>query len=52
MDLIKYYRDNRIISFSNDQKQLFQKLNDINDKLIKYKRRRKKSVKREKKLMH
>ena len=42
MDLIKYYRNNRIISFSNDQKQLFQKLNEVNDKLIKYKRRRKK----------
>jgi len=42
LDLIKYYKDNRIISFSNDQKQLFQKLNEVNDKLIKYKGRRKK----------
>mgnify|MGYP005741622871 FL=1 len=50
MDLIKYYRDNRIISFSNDQKQLFQKLNDINDKLIKYKRRRKKISQERKKI--
>jgi len=42
LDLIKYYKDNRIISFTNDQKQLFQKLNEVNDNLIKYKRRRKK----------
>ena len=42
MDLIKYYKDNRITSFTNDQKQLFQKLNEVNDNLIKYKRRRKK----------